>query len=311
MRAGGLSGIADLADDFPAFDPSALLGVQFGHVAIEGLVAVAVVDDHVDAVARGVAPGKGYHAVARGIDGRADLGGKVHAGVHPPYLADGVQAQSVAGYQGAADDVDGYRGYGGDGTDHVFLAQCQVGYFVQRFAFGVEALGQFFDPFGGRGDHVRVALAPHLFKVFLPADGAAATVRRVGVGLEDDAVEVVVAVFDLGEALLVFVHLFLQHLVVERHVVQFALQGEFLGGGDEASDDEIDHDPYRPGGDEPQQYVAQPRQKTDADFLVRKAGVIEIIFYVLGHTLSPRGLGAGVPVRGKRSIGKGKKKNGL
>src|SRR5260370_40560968 len=80
MRTGGAAAVTDVADDLATDDVLSGHDGEARHVSVEGLDAVAVVDDHLAAVA--VLHGGGLDdAVGGGADGGAVGGGDGDAGV--------------------------------------------------------------------------------------------------------------------------------------------------------------------------------------------------------------------------------------
>src|SRR5689334_8809118 len=81
MRAGRAARGADLAENLSAPDLLADLDLDLGHVAVAGHQPVAVVD--LDHLAIAAAPACNSHrAAGSGVNGIADLGAEIEAGMH-------------------------------------------------------------------------------------------------------------------------------------------------------------------------------------------------------------------------------------
>ena len=179
VRAGGHAGAADVADDRALRDALALADIaEARHVAVEGGVAAAVVQDHRAAVA--AVPADQLHAgIAGRLDGRAGGRGVVHALVHAGRAQHRMPATAEARRQ---------TGVGNRHADEAFLQRPTVCGEVFGFAVAdvAEAGVQLAVDGEGRGQHraglLQFAVDPHL------VDHHAEEVVGVEVGIEVDVV---------------------------------------------------------------------------------------------------------------------------
>src|SRR3954468_3301093 len=97
VRPGRFSGAAYPAYDFPPFYLLAGMHLNPHHMAVQGFVAIAVVDHYVVAIPVGGIAGRYNRAIGRGINGRTLWGGKVEAGMHLNGFIHGVDAVAETG----------------------------------------------------------------------------------------------------------------------------------------------------------------------------------------------------------------------
>lgn len=240
VGAGGLSGVAQVADDVPTLDFLSGADDVLVEVGVKGVVVEAVVYFHAFPVAAPVLGGL-YFPVAGGVDGCADGTGKVHAGVEFDGFIDGVDAVAVGGGETYGFVVQGDWGDGGDGGEHVHFVAYEVFHFVVGAALDVHGFGEGVEFLGGVDDEFRVVHVAECF-VFVVAAGSAVPDGGVdGVGFEDDAVDVIVPFFQSGQDAVETVDFGVQQVVLGEDFVFFASQGFFFWRFDDGGNGKIEH----------------------------------------------------------------------
>ena len=197
VRSGGFPRVADLADDLPARNLLSNTDAELIHVAVERLEAVAVVDH--DALAVALFPRSvGNFPVAGGVNLGAHFGGEVHAAVEVGRAVNRVDAHAVA-RSGALEVFVGNGLDGGDALAALLLVLAHLDKFFQGIGFDVKLFAKHIHLLGGGDNEFGVGEFHQMLVAVAAAETRFADRFGDGLGLEDGAIEVLVALLDVVE----------------------------------------------------------------------------------------------------------------
>ena len=278
VRSGGFPRVADLADDLPACNLLSDTDAELIHVAVERLEAVAVVDH--DALAVALFPRSvGNFPVAGGVNLGAHFGGEVHAAVEVGRAVNRVDAHAVA-RSGALEVFVGDGLDGGDALAALLLILAHLDKFFQGIGFDVKLFAKHIHLFGGGNDKLGVGEFHQMLVAVAAAETRFADRFGDGLGLEDGAIEVLVALLDVVEDFEGVVEAELQDFVLRLEEAVLLAELRFLRRIDEV------HYPEKRchTEDNARAEVAQDGEETVArrrveTLVIEGIGIIEIVCF--------------------------------
>ncbi|TND10000.1 MAG: alanyl-tRNA synthetase [Bacteroidetes bacterium] len=223
VRGCGKSRAPDVTDELPALHFLSHGHRHFAHVREKRLVPETVVDHDMVSIALRFIVRAFHHAVAGSINFRSLRAGEIHAGVKFRAFVNRVRAPAEAG--GRMPQVFVGNGHDGrNGGKHGFLALREFHHIIIRFRLDVHLLGQLVETLGNADQQFGIGKS---FKILVPVGPAETRFPdfvRNRFGFENRAVNIVVALLEIGKYGGHVIQPFFHHFELQGHLVELALQ---------------------------------------------------------------------------------------